>query len=333
MATNVEEKTREPQAELPIEPEPGLAAVEHETHQALAVEQSRLDAMLQAGDPNRITAWLENRSKALATLRRMGIAMTKPADWTLYKGKDGTIVGVPSASACATIRKLYGITIGNYRPRDARGIADPTVQNVETGKGKKVMIVELFADGYCNVTGEAVPEVYFSVRSDDDFRGRNLHGEAPGRDGEPRVQDMKSACRTGLDSRITRVLTGLTKVTDEELRTAGVDVEKCRKGQGFGTSADRGAQTVAAPDVKTAADAFREEILKRVNGDPEAAKALLKELTAGNKPGKDGKVFPGWDNVSRFTELWQIDAAWKKLRAHSVFGDSESSETEAETKK
>jgi len=177
------------------------------------------------------------------------------------------------------------------------------------GNVVEVTVVELWADGLCALTGEPVEGVYYAVRSDKPFTGSGT------------LQDLKAACRTGLDAKVTRILSGLRKVPADQLKAFGVDIEKSHGGMGFGTSAERGAGKVADAGVAEQGQKLREEILKRVGGDTAAAKQLCRDITKADKAGKDGKVFPGFDTVDRLTQEWQIEAAWKKLRTHGTFGD------------
>jgi hypothetical protein len=292
--------------------------IEKEEQHAIALRDENL-TKLALLDPDVIMQRLEAREKALANLRHVAIKSTHAFDWTLYKDKDGRVVGVPRDSAAVQIRKWMGISIFNYRPL-AAGHPEPQVTqepkvdddgrpvNVH-GKPLMVTIVEMWADGLCALTGEPVEGVYYAVRSDKPFTGSGT------------LQDLKAACRTGLDAKVTRLLSGLRKVPEDTLKELGIDTAKCHGGMGFGTSADRQAGKVAEEGVAELAQKLREEILRRVGGDTAAAKSLCKDITRADKPGKDGKVFPGWDTVDRLTAGWQIENAWKKLKAHPTFGD------------
>ncbi len=288
---------------------PVPAEIEKEEQTAVALRDENLTRMALL-DPQEIEARLVAREKTLATLRNVAIKTSHPFDWTLYIDKDGRVVGVPRDSAAVQIRKWMGISIFNYRPMSPKGYPDPAITEEQGEGGVKVTIVEMWADGLCALTGEPIEGIYYAVRSDKPFTGSGT------------LQDLKASCRTGLDAKVTRLLSGLRKVPAETLKAAGVDVDKCHRGMGFGTSSERTAGKVAEEGVPEQAAKLRDEILKRVGGDMTAAKQLCKEITKGDRAGKDGKVFPGWETTDRLTQGWQIEAAFKKLKAHPMFGDA-----------
>lgn len=289
---------------------------DRDEQKALALRGENL-SRLALLDPEAIEIRLVAREKALAKLREVAIRGSHAFDWTLYADKEGRVVGVPRDSAAVQIRKWMGISIFNYRPLD-NGVPTPLVTKERvkvtdrdgnvTGE-TEVVIVEMWADGLCALTGEPVEGVYYAVRSDKPFTGSGT------------LQDLKASCRTGLDAKVTRILSGLRKVPVDQLKALGVNVDQSHRGMGYGSSAERQAGTVTSDDVKASAQKLREEILRRVGGDTSAAKQLCRDITKAEKPGKDGKLFPGFDTVDRLTADWQVEAAWKRLRAHSVFGD------------
>jgi hypothetical protein len=291
--------------------------IEREEQHAVALRDVNL-TKLALIDPDLIEARLTAREKALAKLREVAIRGSHAFDWTLYKDKEGRVVGVPRDSAAVQIRKWMGISIFNYRPCEngypaplvTKDRAKTTDRDGKVTGEADVTIVEMWADGVCSLTGEPVEGVYYAVRSDKPFTGSGT------------LQDLKSSCRTGLDAKVTRILSGLRKVPVDQLQALGVKVEQSHTGMGFGTSAERTAGTVTSDEVKGAAAKLREEILRRVGGDTAAAKDLCRQITKGDKPGKDGKLFPGFDTVDRLTADWQVEAAMKKLHAHPMFGDA-----------
>jgi hypothetical protein len=259
-----------------------------------------------------VEKYLEARERALATLHAVAIKSTKPSDWTKFRDRDGRVICVLRDNGAANIRKWMGISIYNHRGHPL----DPTVPGPKVSvvkpddpHGSPITVTEMWADAHCSLTGEHIEGVYSAIRSDDNWRGRET------------LQDQKASTRTYVDTKCTRILSGLRKVPDEMLAGAGVDVEKAYAGSGFGTSAERQAGKVAEAGVKEKAQELREEILRRVGGDAVAAKDLLRDITKGEKKGSDGKIFPGFSSVDRMTKAWQVDNAWKKLRAHPTFGD------------
>jgi hypothetical protein len=97
----------------------------------------------------------------------------------------------------------------------------------------------------------------------------------------------------------------------------GKNVEDCAKGHGYGTGSERGAKGVADADVPEQREKLRKEILSAVGGDNSAAKDLLREITSNPE-----KNFKGFDSVDRLTKGWQVEQAFRKLRAHPTFGEA-----------
>lgn len=282
--------------------------VEQEEQLALQARDESI-ARMALLDPKKVEAYLTALETGLKILRQVAIKSTTPFDWTKYQDKQGNVMCVLRDQGAANIRKWLGISIVGHRghPIDST-IPGPLVTREKSTTGPEVSIVEMWADGFCARTGERIVGVYSAIRSDQKFRGR----ETP--------QDDKASVRTYLDTKVTRILSGLRKVPEEVLKEAGLDTAKCYAGSGFGTSSERQAGAVAQEGVKEQADKLRQEILRRVGGDTAAAKQLCREITKADKPGADGKTFAGFDTVDRLTQTWQIDAAFKKLKVHPTFG-------------
>jgi len=101
----------------------------------------------------------------------------------------------------------------------------------------------------------------------------------------------------------------------EILRANEIDIARCNKGSGYGSSAARGAQKVAEAGVEDSAQELWNEILRRVGGDTEAGSQLLREITA-NPP-----KFAGFKTIARLTQKWQVSGAMDKLKKHEMWGD------------
>ena len=307
--------TEQPTRALPLAPLPD----EIEKEDALATQaREQSIAQLALQDPLAVKRYLEKLEEGLTILRQVAIKSTTPHDWTKYQDKEGRVICVLRDQGAANIRKWLGISIFGHRgdPIDTK-VAGPKVSSEKQDSGELVTVVEMWADAFCARTGERIEGIYSAIRSDQKFRGRET------------LQDDKESVRTYLDSKCTRILSGLRKVPESVLVEAGIDTAKSYAGSGYGSSAERTAGTVTSDEVKSAAAKLREEILRRVGGDTAAAKQLCRDVTKGDKPGRDGKVFPGFDTVDRLTQDWQIEAAMKRLRSHSMFGDSAQGEREA----
>ena len=271
---------------------------EEETHLARTAEAQNLLA-LSLTDPEKVEAYLKKRAEVLANITEVGIKRTHGYDWTLYRDEDGREVAVPRDSGCVVLRQWGGIRIGNYKPSNADGIVNPRISS-EVEKGEEIAVCEMWADGFCAVTGLFVESVYYAVRSVDEFVGRGT------------IQDLKSSCRTGLDAKITRVLLGLRKVPVERLKAYGVKYEAMHKGKGYGTSKDRRASRVADKGVEESRAELGNEILRLTGGDKEAAAQVLREITKG-------KDFKGFESVARMTKDWQVDNALAALKKHPMY--------------
>ena len=275
-------------------------------HRAARDYENGLIAQFQNLSPTKWRLLLSNRLEILEKARWACIETTVPEDWTLFRGPEGDVNGVPRKSGCVRMRKIMGITVSDYRPKGATGDAEPDISHEESKekKGGQVTIVTMLADGYCHLTGETIDDVRHSVRSDESFTGRGT------------VQDLIQSCRTGLDSKVTRILSDTVKVPESVLKEHGIETERCYKGHGFGTSKDRLGKSVADEGITEQAGKLAREILSRTGGDKEAARQVLVEITKNEE-----KKFKGFDSVERFTKQWQLDGAWERLKKHPVFGD------------
>ncbi len=276
-------------------------------------------------DPKKIEDALRAREKAIAIMGEVAIKGTNAYDWTAFKDREGRIVCVLRDSGAVKIRKWLQIRIFGHRPHPeavngGASHAEPRMTRVDedvtdkdghrTGEKREVYVAEMWADGICELTGEMVEGVHIALRSTDSFTGRGT------------LEDLKVSCRTGLDTKIVRILSSLRKVPLDTLKATGIDEAKIYKGSGFGTSTERNAGRVAetGEEFTKKKEAFRADILRRVGGDADAARDLLKDITSYKYgPNKDKT---GWrKSVDEFTEGWQIDKAMEKLAAHPTFGD------------
>jgi len=271
---------------------------------------------LAGGDPKVAQAMLETRARLLEQIQSAALKRTKPTDWTLYKDKDGRIVGILRDSGAVNVRKVMGISIFNHRPTDGQ-IAEPRVTeeripDEREGKEGELLtcyIAEMWADGICALTGEEAPDVYVGLRSIDSKNKGQFVGRG-------HIQDLKASCRTTLDSKVVRILSGLRKVSAEVLVLHGIDLEKCYRGSGWGSSEERQSGKVAEEGVADGVAKLKEELVRRTGGDAAAVRQLTLDITKS----PDGK-FAGFQSVDRLTKSWQLEGAWKALKAHGVFGD------------
>lgn len=255
---------------------------------------------------------LDRAHLALRMIRANAIRLTGHADWVATKARgapDDEAVCMLVASGAAKIAPFFGISCEPAQPTDTNGAFRP---QIERGEGSEIQL-HGWAIARCNLTGETI-RVSGSRASSEDFTGRSV---AIGATELVAKADLTRSLETLLRTKAVRELAGMKKVPVQELADAGIKVAQIPRGSGFGSSADRSASAVVEPGIAEARDKLRDEILRRVGGDKQAARDLLKDCTAN--PGK----FAGFSSIDRIAQGWQVENAWKRLRAHEVFGDKE----------
>jgi hypothetical protein len=255
----------------------------------------------------------------LGRARAAALKLTGPRDWVLTRDRSGATSAYLAGTGIGQLVQLFGVSLRVWPVGDDGRFA-PAKITEDLPKG--VHALRCWCEGYSALTGRRII-VEATRRSDEDFAGRQTDddGKLARRGAKANEGDLRCAVFTLAQAKAVRALTGLQGVTAEELTSAGINVEHCRQGQGYGSATEREAGRVAPEDVKAAANALGEDILKRVGGDVSAAASLLKECTSKPASGKS-KGFEGFASVGRLTEQWQIDNARKRLKAHPTFGDA-----------
>lgn len=260
---------------------------------------------------------IERREKLIEKLGKTCLAKLGPQDLTLFKDREGHVVGrLRDGRGARDVALMLGISVFNHRRPGGEGGTAPLIreEQIEVEGQKHVcLIAEGEADGYAALTQQPIWGVPVGLRSINEKGMPNFAGRGT-------KQDLAAAWRTSIDVKVISLLSGLRKMSGALLESAGIDLAKCFSGSGYGSAAERGSKGVAEEGVAEQVQKLREEILKAVGGDTAAAKQLCREITKGDKPGRDGKTFPGFDTPDRLTQGWQIDAAMKKLKAHPQFG-------------
>jgi len=284
----------------------GAALVPGTTRGHLVRQPAILEEMIVRA-PDQVESYLKTREQAIQQLRAVALKSTKPTDWTLFKDRAGTVIAVMRDSGAVVIRKWLRISIFNHRPV-VGGVAEPRLSTERVvdkdGNTTVVNIAEMWADGICEVTGEAVEDVAVALRDDDGFVGRGHR------------QDLKASCRTSLDTKVVRILSGLRKVSGEELAHAGVDLAKAYLGSGYGTSKERAARGVSSEGIESERKMMRHVLLSIVGGDQTAARDLLREITVYTPKGSNTPR--SWESVDRMTQTFQFENAWKALAKHEL---------------
>lgn len=272
----------------------------------------------------------KKQNEILEQCRRFAIRQTNPVDWVLFKTKDEAEVAMLAGAGREKVLEVYGVQIDVF-PMTEDGRFAPERETLEGG----TIQLRAWARFRSRFNNRA-ETVEATILSTEDFTGRKMKGgRISTTPGDPAFEaDLRSALLSRLKNKSARIAAAMNQVPIAELRKAWEGTDKstddCRHGSGYGTSAERAAGRVTSEDVAKARKELGEEILRRVGGDESAAKQLLKECTKGDKPGKNGKVFQGFDTVARLTKDWQVEQAWKRLREHPTFGDEATGGSEKE---
>lgn len=181
---------------------------------------------------------IEARGVVLATARKIGLRLTSPPDWVLFKAPEehgGQIVGYLQDAGADRVRDVTGIEIFDVStPEKVVGAQPGEFHYIVRGSGR------------CKLTGQIVETMEGGRSSTDDF--------ARGKNGVELELLIRKAARANLDGNIVRELAGMKAVPVEDLESAWSGthkkIENCRLGRGFGTRDERlGARSEKAPDV------------------------------------------------------------------------------------
>ncbi len=273
--------------------EPTMVEIEEERGLARRVAGSlSLDRMLMR-DPDRVVMMVENRAKALERVRLGAIKITDPIDWTINVDKEGRKIATLRKSGCSKVRKHFGVSTGNIRPQEVK-----VTQNSDG-----TTTAEIWGDAFCGLTGEFVQNLRGARTSGEQFTGRTEKETNASKALE--LSDLKEACRTNLENKAVRILSGMTAVPVEELKTtwgSEKDVERCYKGHGYGSSADRKAGVNI--------DLLRAVVKAVAEATKKAEDVVLKDCTIYKKGDKTY-----WARaLSDIRYDWQIERAIDRLK-------------------
>lgn len=246
-------------------------------------------------EPKRAAEVVQSRIDALETIRKAAIKATKPEDWVGFKDGDGNVNYILASSGAVKVRKPYGISTYKLYSDEPEIYKDDN----------DVMVAKIVGDGYCALTGEVALRVMGLRKSDEHFTGRGS------------IEDLKQSARTSLETKIVRILAGMTRVSEEELIAYSIDIKKTRKGSGFGTSSERKADKVVDEKTKKLREQLADKLTKYTAGDTAKAAKILKQITA-NPP-----KFDGFDSLKKLTQDWQVKQAIEKLEILMSEGGAE----------
>jgi hypothetical protein len=312
METQVKTQTEQAPAldQVPLAHDRFLAVVDQEEQLAANVKDTLADKLARLEDG---LLFLQKRAETFDRAHLLAIRRTEPEHWVLFKDKQGNVNAMLTAPGAPLVAEVYGIQILNPRPLDEAGNFKP---EKVTGEGQ-LYGYRAWADARSGLTGRYVQAIEAFRASNEDFTGRSAISSTPA---IVRDADLRASVFTLLLTKAVRVLGNCTRVPPAMLARAwegtGKSVDNCRHGSGFGSSSERQTQAITPEALKAEQVKLGNEILARVGGDTDAAKKLCLEITSN--PDKD---FRGFDSVARLAQDWQIANAWKRLKAHPVFGD------------
>lgn len=257
------------------------------------------------------------------------LGLTSPEEWVLNRGADDTITGMPLKGAFLKMARFIGLEMRGYP--EAESLTPASVYREVAGA--RVDGWELtFQVRSQNLNGGAwMPPLTATRWADEEFTGRGTDacGAIVKRGGVAALgSDLKAAVLTLAIRKGVAQLTGMGTAFGSQLLEVFKEsgFRRCQKGHGFGTGTERGAQRVAEGGVPEKALALWEEILRRVGGDEESARGLLKEVTAypagiNQRTKQSYNAFSGVDSYKAITRDVAVQQALRNLKAHAVFGD------------
>ena len=250
--------------------------------------------------PQKAAQVMEIRVDMINKIRQAAIRGTASEDWVGFRDNDGNVVYLLTSSGAVKVRKYFGISTLNVRPEI------PDI--IENEDGSKVSTI--VGDGVCTLTGEETYNIVGMRRSTEHFVGRGTD------------EDLRQAARTSLETKIVRILAGMIRVPESELAACGLDLNKTRKGSGFGSGAERKAGAVTPEEVKTLQIKLRDNLLRYCGGEEGKASDVLIEITKAPATDKS-KGFDGYRKVSAMTQDWAIKKALDKLEILMSEGGAE----------
>ena len=220
----------------------------------------------QQTDPVEITKRME---LFLGALDGLFYKRVNPEDLIRFQTDAGVILR-PGYQACLELQKIWGITIRVAGPFDARGIPDPGITTQDNGS----ILAEIWGHGYCARTGQVVEWVRGARHSSEPFIGRGTLVKRWEGQGENRkevrvpvnpdlvLSDLKACAYTKMVTNIVTMLAGKKTISVEKILEFGIDIEKTRRGHGFGSSAER--KEGAGPEASGADQPISEARARRM---------------------------------------------------------------------
>ena len=174
--------------------------------------------------PQAMDAFVEAMASAARNLRKAAFALVDPEDFVLSRDREGNETAMLAGPGAQKIAPLLGIAITNLRGPGGQPVSEPVYEN-----GTAVIIGDIES----RVLGTVLESVRAERDASEGFAGR------AGNRG-----DLKSAANTLLLSKGVRTMLGMSRIPLAVLKENGIDVARCRRGHGYGSSGERQAGTV-----------------------------------------------------------------------------------------
>lgn len=273
---------------------------------------SLLDRLSREDNP---LAKFRERKRLLEAFWVESVAMTNPEDWVLNRDREGKVEAMIAAEGARKVAQVYQIELRDLSPV-VDGMFQPSVSDLGDG------IFSLRGSATAHSAGlEQSIVVEIEKRSDEDFTGRSVDAQghltkSPSQRSGSWQGDLQSAVLTGLLTKAVRHLCAMGRVPVRDLEAAwkdtGKKVDDCRKGQGWGTSGERTASGLAGEEIHAQVKALSDEVMRVVGGDIDKEKALVKKITSS-------KTFGGFHSLKQITKEFQVNQAWKNLKASAEY--------------
>lgn len=237
-------------------------------------------APIALGDLEKSIAQAEKYMSALARIRRLSIGMTSVADWTNQGGNPYLL-----KSGCDKIAGGFGIQV-----YDTRGEKEVITDD----KGEYIMYT--FA-GNARWQNNVSQQIGICSTRDDFFALRN--GEYLPLS-EVDITDVKKKAFTNFLNRIIKALLGLSFTWQEiDEYSSGRITKETVTGVAYHGGSKGGAAPVATADDVKIRKELTEMLMEIANGDKDAAREHLIQLTAFE--GRDGKQVAGIGDSRRLS--------------------------------
>lgn len=271
-------------------------------------------------DYERLLQVAEKRAKFVTGVRKLAVGQTRPQDWLGRRQKGGGMNYDLMGPGAERIRAFCSVGFQNKVRREE-------TWTKEAGPGYTVYYE---AEVYIGNPGTGALPVMGTCSSDDDFFSSEtvklpyvqdnpehqraldsgegnlsedkktlyIHRHIPA--GEVTKENIEKAALTNLIvNGVTRVL-GIRKMSLDDLRGYGIDVDKISAGVDYGST--RGQSGRLAPALEQQREDIKKMLLEMNGGDESKALADMKRRTAFKAREPGGRDYPGCESWERLSE-------------------------------